>query len=457
MSEGEENETCLFLSFLQTLEKSARKRLFEKPSCAFFIFRMLPPMSQQIIVQLIWKGNLQPETSENIDWDRWIKLLSSLDIIQPDDESTSKIPYSIDFSFRRSYLFAVMSGSCRISGLKQQILDEKRKQKEVGKKASERWDCILRYLALPTEQNQKSVSATTRHLFSAAKFTSGDANIEITTVGFQFLLLSPVQQMWTYIIEYFKLEIANGHDIVDLLDLLIQIVLCANKGYEPGHEAFVLENDWDERQNEMIAHLRELGVIFIRKTKDGIFFLTPLLSHLATSELSTAGNSIEKTSNGSVIVETNFRLYAYTSSPLQLAILSTFTEMTYRFNDMSVGMLTRESVRRALQVGITAAQIISFLRTNAHPQCLATGGTLNCLPITVADQIRLWEDERKRMDLKDAYMYSTFESDDEYFGVRNFAQQEGILLWANNDQKLVIVTEDGHERVKQWYKANRKS
>ncbi|EFO96469.1 hypothetical protein CRE_20976 [Caenorhabditis remanei] len=122
---------------------------------------------------------------------------------------------------------------------------------------------------------------------------------------------------------------------------------------------------------------------------------------------------------------------------------------------MSVGMITRESVRGALQHGITAAQIISFLRANAHPQCIATSGAINCLPITVADQIRLWEDERRRMDLKDAYIYSHFESEDEFQGVCDYAQERGILLWANAQQKLVIVNEEGHEYVRQWYKRSK--
>ena len=50
---------------------------------------------------------------------------------------------------------------------------------------------------------------------------------------------------------------------------------------------------------------------------------------------------------------------------------------------MCVGILTRESIRRALQVGITASQIISFLRTNAHPQCTTSRGPIHCLPVTV--------------------------------------------------------------------------
>ncbi|KAK6021273.1 hypothetical protein OSTOST_13052, partial [Ostertagia ostertagi] len=149
-----------------------------------------------------------------------------------------------------------------------------------------------------------------------------------------------------------------------------------------------------------------------------VFFVTPLLINLCSSvsdeENIGVSRRLDERRSGNIIVETNFRLYAYTSSSLQLAILSTFTEMTYRFHDMSVGILTRESVRRALQVGITATQIISFLRANAHQQCISTGGPLNCLPVTVADQIRLWEDERRRLTFTEATLYSTFEGDTEF-------------------------------------------
>lgn len=60
--------------------------------------------------------------------------------------------------------------------------------------------------------------------------------------------------------------------------------------------------------------------------------------------------AIKNMMKGFLIVETNFRVYAYTDSTLQLAILSTFTELNYRFKDVAMGSITRDSVRRALQV-----------------------------------------------------------------------------------------------------------
>lgn len=428
-----------------------------KPSCSFFIYRMLPPIAQQITIQLIWKGAFPKaddvEMKKSIE--EQVKLLEDLGVVHrtPDGK------LAIDNDYKCSYMYAAMLGAANISSLVLETNDEKRRGKDVEKKAVERWDCILRYLALPSEENTQAVSETTRSLFKKANFTSGgDARIEITTYGFQFLLLSPVKQMWTYVIEYLKWEMHQGHDIVEVIEPLIQIVLLANRvqvvGFKAERECYQIDAKWTIPQQELLNHLRELGVIFIRKRKDGVFFLTHLLTHLATNE-TVDDVSSEKVSNGKVIVETNFRVYAYTSSLLQLAIIALFTEMTYRFQDMSVGMITRESVRGALQHGITAAQIISFLRANAHQQCIATSGPINCLPITVADQIRLWEDERRRMDLKDAYIYSHFESDDEFHGVCEFAKSRDILLWADHEQKLVIVNEDGHEHVRQWYKRSK--
>ena len=60
--------------------------------------------------------------------------------------------------------------------------------------------CICRYLALPSDHNISSVSDSTRHLFRLAGFTKEAAVDELTSAGFQFLLLDTMQQIWTYII-----------------------------------------------------------------------------------------------------------------------------------------------------------------------------------------------------------------------------------------------------------------
>ncbi|CRK10151.1 hypothetical protein BN1723_020980, partial [Verticillium longisporum] len=69
-----------------------------------------------------------------------------------------------------------------------------------------------------------------------------------------------------------------------------------------------------------------------------------------------------------IIVETNYRVYAYTTSQLQIAVLSLFCHLSVKFPGMVSGRLTRQSVRQAIDFGITADQIISYLAAHAHEQ-----------------------------------------------------------------------------------------
>jgi transcription initiation factor TFIIH subunit 4 len=69
-----------------------------------------------------------------------------------------------------------------------------------------------------------------------------------------------------------------------------------------------------------------------------------------------------------IIIETNYKMYAYTTSVLQEQVLRLFTEVDYKLPHMLIGVITRKSVRRALTIGITATQIIDYLYMHAHPQ-----------------------------------------------------------------------------------------
>jgi len=70
-------------------------------------------------------------------------------------------------------------------------------------------------------------------------------------------------------------------------------------------------------------------------------------------------------------------------NPLQIAVLNLFIAFRARFPNLIVGILTRESVKKALTNGITAdqvnlsleiqamtdkVQILSYLVTHSHPQ-----------------------------------------------------------------------------------------
>lgn len=64
------------------------------------------------------------------------------------------------------------------------------------------------------------------------------------------------------------------------------------------------------------------------------------------------------------------QVYAYTTSELQVAILKLFVRAECRLPNLFVGTLTRESVTQALEFGVQADQIVSFMQQHAHPHVL---------------------------------------------------------------------------------------
>ncbi|KAM3726262.1 General transcription factor IIH subunit [Dirofilaria immitis] len=454
-------------------------KLYSSPAVSFAIFRLLPELSQQLILKTLWLCGYD----KKCEWRAWsapdfeTSVMNHIDGLRKLRIITGDEKVMLNPLYRRAYLKATRIGLCKASELNLVTdCDERTRKsgnKDLGKKAIARWECILHYLALPSQKSEQGVSGTTKMLFRSAGLTSSESdsgNMEITSAGFQFLLLNRSEQIWTYLLHYFHMQEIAGIDIIKELDFLFRLTLYSGNtsggtsfangsDYKDRHassRAFLIDESWSGLIKDFLMHLRELGLVFIRKRKDGFFFLTPLLNHLTSAFYASETNIENRNQSGFVIVETNYRVYAYTDSSLQLAILSTFTEMLYRFNDMSVGVLSREAIRRAFQVGITASQIIAFLRTNAHPTTLTItteyGGVMQSLPITVADQIRLWEDERRRLIFCNAAIYSSFESESEYLGLKEYVSSQAILLWYDDVQKLVVITEEGHESVKAWWK-----
>lgn len=65
---------------------------------------------------------------------------------------------------------------------------------------------------------------------------------------------------------------------------------------------------------------------------------TTLTSAASTSLTTTSASSLlQSTGDGYIVLETNYRLYAYNVTPLQIAILSLFVDLRSRFPNMVMG------------------------------------------------------------------------------------------------------------------------
>ena len=69
-----------------------------------------------------------------------------------------------------------------------------------------------------------------------------------------------------------------------------------------------------------------------------------------------------------IIVETNFRLYAYTDSEVHQQLISHFAHIEYKLPNLLIASLREENVKNAFKFKqIKKEQIINFLSKNIHP------------------------------------------------------------------------------------------
>ena len=137
---------------------------------------------------------------------------------------------------------------------------------------------------------------------------------------------------------------------------------------------------------ELIDLFELLGLVYVRPSAPRRFYPTHLVLDLSSQGAFGAGEQARASSDASpassafskmdaeveegrcLIIETNYRMYAYTTSVLQEQVLRLFTEINYKMPHMLIGVITRKSIRKALTTGITAGQIINYLHMHAHPQ-----------------------------------------------------------------------------------------
>lgn len=148
---------------------------------------------------------------------------------------------------------------------------------------------------------------------------------------------------------------------------------------------------------------------------------------------------------GYIIIETNYRLYAYTSSVLQISVLALFAKLKSRFPNLVSGKLTKDSIQGAISFGITAEQIISYLTTHAHP---TMAKNTPILPPTVVDQIRLWQIEGDRMKATNGHLLKEFPTQAEYEECVRYAESLGVLVWKTDQKKALFVNK--FEQIKMW-------
>ncbi|KAJ3084037.1 RNA polymerase II transcription factor B 52 kDa subunit [Rhizoclosmatium hyalinum] len=279
--------------------------------------------------------------------------------------------------------------------------------------AKESWETVLHFLVgTPSEKRPTAIKVVTlmegSGLMAKPAHSHRPEDLRITNKGFQFLLQDVNEQVWGFLLQYLEMSEQLGMDPVDVLNFFFQL---GSLEFGQDYSVDVLT----DTQKQMLEDLKHFGLVYQRRKKSSRFYPTRLATSL-TSGVAASGDTGDA---GYIIVETNFKVYAYTTSPLQIAVLSLFLTLKARFANMVIGILTRDSVREAYNNGISSDQIKQFLTNHAHPEMKKE------LPPTVVDQIKLWESERKRAVAAPAVLYQDFPRSLEYLEAVGFARELG--------------------------------
>ena len=66
--------------------------------------------------------------------------------------------------------------------------------------------------------------------------------------------------------------------------------------------------------------------------------------------------------------------------------------------------------------------------------------------------MKLWEKERDRFTFTESVLYNQFLSQADYDTAKTYAEGLGVVVWCRDDKRSLVVTKDGHNDVKRFWR-----
>ncbi|POW20255.1 hypothetical protein PSHT_03769 [Puccinia striiformis] len=349
--------TTALYAFLNALPKLTLARLYKTPASCLAIFRLLPLIARHLVLNLIWsdqpilKSDVLLWSQSKTQLQESLTKLTRLNIIEESSTSDGRTKLTLNSSFQVNFRRALTGGGnhCSFGVPCNTPINSIVSIDELDKYGTEKWETILHYMVgrmLPTKPSHNILSLLNQSGLMISS-SSDSSSLKITSNGFGFLLEDVNTQLWDILLQYLKMTEANGVDVVDVLACLFML-----GSLELGQEYSF--SNWTQTQTQVLQDLVDYGLVLV--TAPDRFYPTRLATTLTSSAPPLVSAERAQEEDGFLVLETNYRVYAYTSNPLQIAVLNLFLSLRYRFPNLVVGAVTRESIKSALSNGITADQ-----------------------------------------------------------------------------------------------------
>ncbi|KAL7422462.1 RNA polymerase II transcription factor B 52 kDa subunit [Cryptotrichosporon argae] len=458
-------------AFLDNQPQTFYEDIYRSEAVCLCILRLLPPVCRHIVLHVLWSHQpiravelkalvgaderLPPEQTEEL-----IRAARDRHIFAAaHTKSSSKAPqWPLNDTYKRGLRNALTGlGSSNAFGVPAET-DEQPSVDELVEFGEDTWESILKYMV---SSGLSSAHAKTRprqsvlQLLHASGLMADPNNgtgrntnydrLTITSKGFQFLLEDRQTQLWQILMFYLAGKQRTVERASDVLSLFFSLG-CMQIG-----QAYSASKSFPHAQTSL-SNLEQYGFIY-KPTSDApegtdVFFPTHLATSLCSGDAS-ASRSQSADDKRFLILETNYKIYAYTSNELEIAILNLFVDIRIRYPNLVVGKLDRKHVKAAMDKGISAAQIIAYLSSHAHPQMYNHPPPI--LHASVTDQLHLWDRERNRLGTQESVMFEFF-SKELFEEAENEARTIAGLQLAVPQQKLLFIDPAVREAMKDFIK-----
>jgi transcription initiation factor TFIIH subunit 4 len=332
------------------------------------------------------------------------------------------------------------------------------------------WDSILHYLV--GSQTHTDPPASVADFLIAVNLMGPDPDDDgafcITPKGYDFMLQDVHLQVWQLVLQYLTNTVEKHKNAAiirpEALLFLFSLTHCiVGVPYEVSR--------LNKAELSVMNHFAGFGLV-LHDRPNATFYPTRVAvnllsgatrasaenqsSYIRTPEASAAltralsAPSVLNSPHLAIIVQTNFSVAAYTSSDLHMSMLGLFCsiETMTRLPNMIIATMTRESIKGAFAKGISAKQIIKFLKMHAHPQVLADPNE-PIVPDNVENQIYLWDRERKRVKSDLCFKIQCI-GGDMYKAIVSYSKRIGALLYSSEETHLVFVKYEKASFVTQY-------
>uniref|UniRef100_A0A0E0KWW5 RNA polymerase II transcription factor B subunit 2 n=1 Tax=Oryza punctata TaxID=4537 RepID=A0A0E0KWW5_ORYPU len=443
-----------FMDMVAALPAAKLDMLYDSAFICEAVLRSLPPLAKKYALQMLYvSAPVAAAAMEEWVLDEYaakhrvaIDRLLQLRVFVEVRDRRKEVSYKMNQKFQGNMQkYLVDGGSLPREPIPSSVTARLPTLAELESFALEQWEvrmtkayCFLLQLINSSQvERGTSFSSSMMRTFQRGLLSSRDGEApRLTENGFQFLLMETNAQLWYIMREYISSAEERGVDPTELISFLLEL------SFHTLGEAYSLNTLTDVQRNA-IRDLAELGLVKLQQgRKDSWFIPTKLATNLSASLSDSSSNK-----EGFVVVETNFRMYAYSTSRLHCEILRLFSRVEYQLPNLIVGSITKESLYGAFENGITAEQIISFLQQNAHPR---VADKIPAVPENVTDQIRLWETDRNRVDMTLSHLYEDFPSKDMFEQCCDYARDHGCLLWEDAKKMRLIVRVEFHPEMREF-------